>query len=358
MRLRFPLLIVMILAALLPSHAIAAPDAPVIVNWRFECTDGYDAQTGITGRVPRGWTAVYLSGMPMIDSTRIHFAGSCDGSGFIERLEGIDSLTFLSQDMEKLPEPGKPFDAAVYQQVRVTAGVDYSLSAWMVSLCGGSATPSDCPSGYYMSKMLGIDPAGGTDPLASSVVWVEDRRNFTESRWANLRLAATAQSDTITIFARIRSPYRWHGAHAFVDAISLMAAPTASIPGYPAGTPILLSGYDAPLTWTGSLGSDIPTITGGNYELLFDLQSRAAGESAWTDWLLDQDAGAATFDAGGCAGPSQVYLRIRARAEQPEDKPRASPNQRYPGVWSEIGPLVFGVGSGPCEPRAWLPAIR
>jgi hypothetical protein len=55
--------------------------------------------------------------------------------------------------------------------------------------------PNDCPAGYYIAKMRGLDPTGGTDPQAASVIWVEDRRNFTESRWANLRLGATAQSD-------------------------------------------------------------------------------------------------------------------------------------------------------------------
>jgi hypothetical protein len=85
-----------------------------------------------------------------------------------------------------------------------------------------------------MSKMLGIDPSGGMDPLAPSVIWVEDRRNFTESRWVNLRTGTTAQSATLTVFARIRSPFRCHGTHAFVDAYSLLRAPTAAFEGLPA----------------------------------------------------------------------------------------------------------------------------
>ena len=110
--------------------------------------------------------------------------GGCDGTSGLEHLEGEDSLLFLAQDLETPPEPGKPFDAAVYQQVAVTPGTAYSLSGWMVSLCGGSATPSSCPADYYMEKLLGIDPTGGTDPLGPNVIWVGDRRNFTETRWA------------------------------------------------------------------------------------------------------------------------------------------------------------------------------
>ena len=140
---------------------------------------------------------------------------------------------FRAQDLETPPEPGKPFDAAVHQQVAVTPGTAYSLSGWMVSLCGGSATPSSCPADYYMEKLLGIDPTGGTDPLGPNVIWVGDRRNFTESRWLNLRLAATAQTDRLTVFGRIRSPFQWHGNHAFVDTFSLVRAPTAYFVGLP-----------------------------------------------------------------------------------------------------------------------------
>lgn len=191
---------------LAPAKDADTPHAPDLANPGMECNQGYHPQPGIRGLVPDGWTAVLLDGRPELNSTRTYFAGSCGGSGFIERIEGEDSLVMLSEDIETPPLPGKPFDAVVYQRATVTPGVAYSLSAWMVSLCGGSAMPNDCPPGVYMAKMLGIDPSGGTNPLAPGVVWIEDRRNFTESRWANLRLGATAQSNAITLFARIRSP--------------------------------------------------------------------------------------------------------------------------------------------------------
>ena len=104
----------------------------------------------------------------------------------------------------------------------------------MVSFCGGSATPSSYPTDDYMEKLLGIDPMGGTDPLSPSVIWVGDRRNFTETRWLNLRLAVTAQTDWLTVFGRINSPFQWHGNHAFADAFSLVRAPTAYFVNSPA----------------------------------------------------------------------------------------------------------------------------
>jgi hypothetical protein len=334
------------------SSGIPNSSAPVLTNPGFECRDGYSSQPGIRGRVPGGWTATLLSGNPMLDSTRIHWTGSCDGSGFVERLEGEDSMAFISEDIETPPEPGKPFDAAIYQRVAVTPGTAYSLSGWMVSLCGGSAMPNDCPEGYYMAKLLGIDPTGGTDPRAPSVVWVEDRRNFTESRWANLRLGTTAQSSYLTVFARINSPFRWHGAHAFVDAYSVVRAPTARF----VDLPTAVDGIQATVRWDGQQSPDIAAIPGGTYQLLFDVQARRAGEDQWRTWLLGWPAGAAVFTADACAGTHGYEFRVRARSEQPEGSGGAWPNHRYPGDWSAPSSIQFQASTS-CVPRAFLPAV-
>ncbi len=345
-----------LLAALNRYTTLAAShntlQAPPLINSGFECNDGYSPWPGITGLAPDGWTPLLLDGTPELNSTRIKFAGSCGGSGFIERIEGEDSMVFLSEDIETPPLPGKPFDALVYQQTTVTPGVAYSLSSWMVSLCGGSAMPNDCPPGVYIAKMLGIDPSGGTDPLAPGVIWVEDRRNFTESRWANLRLAATAESSTITLFARIHSPFRWHGAHAFVDAFSLLQAPTAQF----IDLPPFVQGAQVTVQWQGSLGPDIPAIPGGTHQLRFDVQQRPAGEAAWDDWQVDVPAGQADFEVDGCQGSQTFEFRLRARAEQPEGSNGAWPNHRYPGDWSQPVSVTFG-NPAPCTPGAYLPLV-
>jgi hypothetical protein len=327
--------------------------APVMSNPGLECAQGYGPQPGISGQVPAGWKAVLLAGRPTLNSTRVEFTGSCDGEGFVERLEGEDSLVFLSEDIETPPEPGKPFDAAVYQRVAVTPGTAYSLSGWMVSLCGGSAMPNDCPPGYFMAKMAGIDPSGGSDPMAPGVVWVEDLRNFTESRWANLRLGTTAQGNVVTVFARIRSPYRWHGAHAFVDAISLVRAPMAQFVDLPA----VAAGRQVIVRWMGQLSPDILAIPGGTYQLLFDVQVRRQGQAAWSDWQAGQPAGEAQFVAEACGGPGLVYeFRVRARAEQPPGSGGAWPNHRYPGDWSAAQAVAFP-DSAPCAWRTILPLM-
>ncbi len=323
-----------------------------LINAGFECSQGYVKQPGVSGRVPLGWTAVVLAGSPTLTSTRIEFAGSCDGDGFIERIEAEDSMVFLSEDIETPPEPGEPFDAVVYQRFAAIPGTAYSLSGWMVSLCGGSAIPNDCPRGYYIAKMLGLDPLGGTDPLSRNVIWLEDTRNFTESRWVNLRLGTTAQAEAITVFGRISSPFRWHGAHAFVDAFSLVRAPT----GYFVNLPSEIHGNRATIRWNGTQSPEIAAISGGNYRLLFDLQYRRGAGSSWTDWQIGQPAGDAVFEVSICPSPQAYEFRVRARAEQPEGVPGAWPNHRYPGDWSRPAPVTF-LASGPCAVRAWLPAM-
>lgn len=335
-----------------PASDADAPQAPALANPGFECAQGYSPRPGITGIVPNGWTAVVLEGRPELHSARVKFTGSCSSTGFAERIEGQDSMVVLAEDIETPPLPGKPFDAVVYQQTAVTPGVAYSLSAWMVSLCGGSAIPNDCPPGVYIAKMLGIDPTGGTNPLASGVAWVEDRRNFTESRWANLYTAATAQSGTLTLFGRIRSPFRWHGAHAFVDAFSLVQAPTAQFHNLPSS----VQGSQVTVRWQGSLGPDIPAIPGGTHQLLFDVQQRRAGQAAWQDWRVGAPPGQAIFSVDGCLGTQTIEFRLRARAEQPPGSNGAWPNHRYPGVWSQPASVTF---ANPivCTPGAYLPLV-
>ena len=65
--------------------------APVLQNPGFECKVGY-VEGGIPNRVPLDWTGVLISGTPQLDSVRIRWGGGCDGSGWVEHLEGEDSL--------------------------------------------------------------------------------------------------------------------------------------------------------------------------------------------------------------------------------------------------------------------------
>jgi len=361
-----PVLTVALLMASL-RQAGAAPlfqggELPVLGNASFECTNGLTGQTDAISQtvyIPNGWVWTPISGTPVISSTQLFFGDACAGDNLYERIDGIDSLVVRAQDIETPPQPGKPFDVSFHQPVTVLTDTAYSLSAWMLSLCGGSAVPSDCPDGYYMAKMLGMDPTGGPDPLADTVAWVENRNNFvtTDNQrigWSNLYTAATAQSITMTVFARIRSPFRWHGNHAFIDAFSLVRAPTAELvlsDTVPLTGSVLLP--DAlviddnllDVGWRGEQSPDVATIEGGSYQLLFDVQYRALETDAWTDIVRDHvGAGCRVFTT--TTADTAYQFRVRPRAEQLTEG--VLPNHRYPGVWSE--PVTVFFRAGPLAP--------
>jgi hypothetical protein len=341
------------------------PNAPVLQNTDFECTTGYYSTTNAAGKViyvPNGWQLILSQGAPKTHSARINFARSCDGSAHVERIYGIDSILVEAQDLEKPPEPGKTFDVSFYQQVSATIGGAYSLSGWLLSLCGGSTTPSDCPPGNYIAKMVGIDPTGGTDPQANTVIWGEDRRNFVENNkrvgWTNVRTVAVAQAPTITIFARLNSPFTWHGNHGFIDALGLVRAPTSQLT-----LPTTVSGTQAiSLTWSGEQSPDLLNIPGGKYRLLFDIEVRPFASTAWQN-LVDGFVGVGSHSFRPRCADTSYEFRIRARAEQPDGQ-GVQPNQRYPGVWSDPQVVVFTTTiSPPPEPptatlKLYLPLVR
>ena len=74
--------------------------------------------------------------------------------------------------------------------------------------------PADATGGF---ARLGIDPAGGVDPSAPSIVWVE---GFLRPAWAQLSVRATATGDAITIFLEAVGLGRL-GADAFFDDAEL-----------------------------------------------------------------------------------------------------------------------------------------
>ncbi len=346
-------------AAALPQAVRAAPaeqgGPPVLTNPGFECggkDGGYHDQAGINGMVPNGWTGIVLAGPnPKMCSTQMLFGGSCTNDTGYEKIEGLDSYVMLGgwngagQDFLS-----PPFDVVLYQQAAAEEGTDYSVSGWLTSLCGGSASPNDCPAGYYISKQVGMDPSGGTDPRAPGVQWIEDLRPHTTAKWVDLSVGARAQGITLTVFVRVNSPFQHHGNLAFADAVKLVRAPTARLNALPAQTDTRI----LPLAWSGALSDDIPSQT---YRLYYDLQYRLGANGSWQNWWLDAGGNSTTFFAAGQGQDLEYYFRLRARAEQPDRIPGgAYPNHRFAGAWTEAGPVRFGQNL-PDLARLYLPAV-
>ncbi|RIK56127.1 MAG: hypothetical protein DCC57_03885 [Chloroflexi bacterium] len=336
--------------------------APVLSNPDFECADGYTPDVNPAGDatlIPNGWTVSYRSGAPFLSSTRLKYRGGvCDDSGglpFVEKLNGHDSLTILSQHIEWSDAPGKPFDVVLYQQVPATVGGIYSLSGWLVSICGRNSKPFDCPEGYYIAKAVGLDPNGGTDPDAASVEWVENRDGHVDSNgerlgWQNMRVATRALSNRVTVFVRMSSPFQWHGNLGFVDAFSLVRGPLSEL----AALPSEVEGNQVEVAWIGQQSPDVLQMAGSTHQLLFDVQARYGRTGEWRDLVTGAvDAGSTTFTAP-CVDAAYEF-RVRARSEQPEGSSGLWPNQRYPGVWSTPVRVYFNAAQ-PVEDPA-TPAV-
>jgi hypothetical protein len=350
------ILCVLLLLPLVPagpgSTVLASPSAPVLKNPGFECGDGYHDEPGVGGMVANGWTGEILAGHPVMNSTQMWATYRCNPSDMgWEKLEGHDSNIFLANGTRPDQDfDAPPFDVVLYQAVEVSERAEYSLSAWMSSLCGGSSTPSDCPAGAYIAKMAGLDAWGGTDPVAGTVQWTEDRRPHTEVGWANLSLATTAETSKLTVFLRVNSPFHHHGNLAFADAVKLVRSPTSQF------TKASAQGNNIALTWAGSLGEDIPLIPATNHKLSFELQVRSGGGS-WNPWLTGQGAGSETFAAPRSCRDQTYQFRVRAWAIQPDGQPGAFPNHHFMGVW-HVSDSVQIPGAAICTNSIFLPATR
>lgn len=150
-----------------------------------------------------------------------------------------------------------------------------------------------------------------------------------------MSVSAIAQAKTVTIFARINSPSRWHGNHAFIDALSLVRAPVAQILAPP-----MITGTTAILLWQGQLFPEITEQSGSTHQLLFDIESRHQSASTWRSLATGKLATDSLVFSANCTDTNYLF-RIRGRAEQPEGISGASPNHRYLGVWSDPFTIHF-----------------
>jgi hypothetical protein len=101
-----------------------------------------------------------------------------------------------------------PFRAGIYQQIGANPGWDYQVSTWY--------TLNEEADGI---ARLGIDPEGGTDPAAPSIVWIagQERRH-----WAQLTERVTARGNAITIFLETTGVERGTTADTCFDDVALV----------------------------------------------------------------------------------------------------------------------------------------
>lgn len=178
-----------------------------------QVTCDMDAFSGSPPRqLPVGWNAFVISGDPIyLEDHHTYFGGS--------------NLTMTS---------GAPFKAGIFTQVTVTPGAGYRASvAW------GAPNQPD-----LFSRQLGLDPTGGTDPAAATVIW--GPMHWGEGRMlnypppdVNIDVKAQALGETMTVFFLTDHPQsRAADDLILIDVIGLYpddSAPAVELP--PTATP-------------------------------------------------------------------------------------------------------------------------
>lgn len=204
-------LLAALLLGLLPAVALASEpcekDGQVIP--RPVCD--FDAFYGTPPRqIPQGWQPFVIS-------------------GDLTYMQDVD--TFWGAPALRMWSNGGTFKAGIWTQVQVTPGNGYRASvAW--------AAPND-PGNF--GRQLGIDPTGGTDPNAGTVIWgpvhFGDGRilNYPVGQGPNIDVKARAVNGTVTVFFLVDHPRSSGDNLIFVDAIALY--PDESAPGLPSPTP-------------------------------------------------------------------------------------------------------------------------
>lgn len=108
-----------------------------------------------------------------------------------------------------------PFDGGVYQVVPVAPGHGYHFEvAWAAVRYSGGAVSPDIGA---LARQVGIDPYGGTNPLASTVVWSAEHRDASHLGVPGLQMDQHARNSKITIFLRAKSDYTDGTAEVFYD---------------------------------------------------------------------------------------------------------------------------------------------
>ncbi len=134
-----------------------------------------------------------------------------------------DTDTYWGAPSLRMWSNGGTFVAGIWTQVGgLQPGVAYRASmGW-----GAPHTPET------FGRRLGIDPTGGTDPNASTVVWGPMHygngavMNNTSPGKVDIDVSAVAKSSAVTVFVYVDHNYSTGDNYIFIDAVSLYVDPS------------------------------------------------------------------------------------------------------------------------------------
>ncbi len=247
--------------------------------------------SGVACKVAVGWVRFGdIEPRPCWMDAR-EFAHLIAGTDHVERITGETSQVIISNES---------YAAGIYQQVgELTPGLPYGFHAAMMTIYQTSAGD---PQPGHMIKQVGIDPTGGTDPNAPTVVWSEPQD--LDYGWdTQRRTSAVAASDTMTAFIRVIAddPGEWpYLNQSFFD--SALFARTATVS---AVSP------EQSLTTSFIVRWDNAEASPGAVVDAYNVQWMDESDGQWVDWLTETSQTQAEF-----TGSWWHTYRFRASARQ------------------------------------------
>ncbi len=248
-------------------------------------TDGYLTNGGIEegyyddngDLIGQGWTRVDWQGNANWSAS--WYSSTQRDTGYW-RIECEDSQILTGSGQTSWKE-GLPFDTILFQRVAgLTPGQPYSFAALVNKIWGGTgAGRGGTPPPYSLGSWIGIDPTGGTDPGAPTVMWSEpDWDDDPGPILAFHRMTAVAQSDALTVFVRVQHNVQKDHTVVYVDAMELYDAPRVTLQTQ--------SGYttesEVTLRWSGVIPQSLQERgqTGSVFHLFSDVQQQQ-GDGSW-----------------------------------------------------------------------------
>jgi hypothetical protein len=253
----------------------------------------YDQFEGVNCQVASGWERFWYGGsLPCWMDTRV-FANSHLGGGWVEKIEGETSQMLVSR---------QPYSAGLRQQITgLTPGLGYAFHAAMLTIFQTSAQD---PVNGTMVKQVGLDPTGGTDPQALTVLWC-DPDDHDQGPWSvDLQQAFWALSPAVTVFIRVVSPYE-SGDPSLLNLSFLDSAILAQTPQVSATSPAFSMSPTFSVHWDNAVAAP-----GGEVKR-YDVQWLDEEEGIWHDWYIRTTKRYDSF-----AGQQGHTYHFRARALQ------------------------------------------
>jgi hypothetical protein len=168
--------------------------------YRSSFGDGFYDYQGIGELTcPKGWTPTWLPSTGQGVLHRPEFDAKDRHLGHSEVRNGRYAANFFTVFATH--------DAALYRRFRIGAGKGIRASVWCMNVTRDS---HGRPGGHGMQ--IGIDPTGGIDHTAESVVygdyWSSYMEGWKEREWRQVDTETVSQSDDITVFLRARCDYK------------------------------------------------------------------------------------------------------------------------------------------------------